>query len=99
MYFVVYALDKPNVLSLRKQIRPEHQKYLRAAEAVVVHHGGPLLNKDEEDMIGTMLVLEAGSLDTVENFVANDPYFLHGLFKSVNISPWKWGLGRPAEAH
>tara|TARA_B100001027_G_C16016363_1_gene219147 strand:- start:3 stop:167 length:165 start_codon:yes stop_codon:yes gene_type:complete len=42
-----------------------------------------------EEMIGSLIILEANSLAEAKKFAANDPYNLAGLFESVEIRPFK----------
>ncbi len=94
-YFVVHALDKPGRAELREENRPAHRARLRNPDdPVKVHVGGPLLDEGGA-MIGTMLVVEAGDKAVVEAFVSGDPYTQAGLYDTVHIHPYLWGLGQP----
>ena len=96
MYFVVFGTDRPGTEQLRLDTRPSHQAHLRdPGHAVKVLHGGPTLAADGSRMNGSMLVIEAERLEDVQAFVAEDPYSKAGLFETVEIRPWKWGLGAP----
>lgn len=96
MYFVVFGTDRPGSAAVRAQNRPAHQAHLREhAHPVKVLHGGPTLTDDGEAMNGTMLVIEADSLEAVQAFLADDPYSRAGLFESLLVRPWRWGLGTP----
>lgn len=96
MYFVLFGTDKPGMCEIRERIRPEHRVYLRepGSHPVRVVIGGPTLS-DDQQMNGTLLVVEADSLKDVEAFVCDDPYTKIGLFESLTIRPWVWGLGAP----
>lgn len=96
MYAVVFASDRPGMAETRAAARPAHRHYLRnpGAHAVAVRLGGPMLD-EAGAMTGTMLVVEADDLAAVRAFVADDPYVRAGLFASIEIRPWDWGLGRP----
>lgn len=96
MYFVVFGTDRPGSGEVRAQNRPAHQVHLREHDhPVTVLHGGPTLTDDGEAMNGTMLVIEADNLEAVHAFLAADPYNKAGLFESVVVRPWRWGLGAP----
>jgi hypothetical protein len=62
---------------------------------VRVRLGGPTLDEAGEEMRGTMLVIEADSIEAVRAFLADDPYCREGLFASMEIRPWRWGIGLP----
>lgn len=97
MYFVVFATDLPGHEQARAQARPEHRAYLRdpLGHPVKVHLGGPTLTDDGQRMNGTLLVVEADRIEDVHAFLADDPYGRVGLFESVVVRPWSWGLGKP----
>lgn len=96
MYFVVFGTDRPGTEQIRADTRPSHQAHLRDhPDPVKVLHGGPTLTADGGRMNGSMLVVEAASLADVQAFMAADPYSKAGLFETVEIRPWKWGMGAP----
>jgi len=96
MQFVVLATDKTGCLELRERTRPEHRVHLRTGpeHAVRVVLAGPTFEASGVRMNGTMLVVEAESIEAVARFVAVDPYSRAGLFERVDIRPWSCGLGR-----
>lgn len=96
-YFAVFATDRPRLETLRRQIRPAHRAHLRdpSPHPVVVRLGEPTLDERDGRMNGTLLVVEAASLDEVQAFLADDPYVRAGLFQRVEIRPWNWSLGAP----
>lgn len=96
MKFVVFATDKPGSIELRERTRPDHRRHLRDCEAhaVRVVLAGPILEASGEQMNGTLLIVEADTIDAVTVFVAADPYSKAGLFARVDIRPWKCTLGR-----
>jgi uncharacterized protein YciI len=97
MYFVVFATDKPGSQSIRNATRPAHREYLRnpGKHAVTVRVGGPTLRDDGTTMNGSLLIVEAENLEAVRAFAADDPYSRAGLFETVAIRPWNWGLNNP----
>ena len=94
MQFVVLATDRPGCLDLREKVRSGHRAYLRQEQAARVLLAGPTFDPAGKAMNGTMLILEAESIETVERFVAGDPYARAGLFARVDIRPWSCGMGR-----
>lgn len=99
MYYVIFGTDKPGMSNVRQDIRPVHREYLRnpGAHKVKVHIGGPTLTHDLETMNGTLLVVEAQSMEAVQNFVKDDPYSAADIFAEIVIRPWVWGLGGPVD--
>ena len=45
------------------------------------------------EMRGSLLVIEADSMDAARDWAAQDPYGLAGLFDSVEITEWKKVIG------
>lgn len=95
MQYIVWATDHADALALRAQVREAHRARLRAPapHQVTVLLAGPTLTPSGEAMNGTLLVVEAASLDAVQAFIADDPYQLHGVYREVQIRPWRCGLG------
>lgn len=86
MLFVVIATDKPHSLALRRATREAHFAYAR--ESGVIKIGGPFLDSNG-DMIGSLIIFEAESLERAEAWHANDPYVKAGLFAHSEVRPWK----------
>jgi uncharacterized protein YciI len=98
-YFAVWATDRPGVLERRTRVREEHRQRLRSAHecGIRVLHGGPTLEAQDQHMNGTLLIVQAETLEAVQQFIDRDPYVREGVYDSVVIRPWAWGLGRPPE--
>jgi hypothetical protein len=96
MYFSVWATDNPGSHAERQRVRDAHRARLRdpGGHAVRVALGGPTLD-EAGAMNGTLLVVEAEDINAVRRFVADDPYVAAGVYASVEIRPWAWGLGLP----
>jgi uncharacterized protein YciI len=96
-YFTVFATDRPGTEEVRARVRHIHRVYLRAPRdhAVIVRLGGPTFGPDGRTMNGTLLVVQAESIEDVERFVHDDPYVRNDLFESIVIRRWHWGLGNP----
>ena len=96
MLYALICTDKPGSLSLRKANRPEHVAYLESlGEALVI--AGPFTEEDGETSNGSLIVIEAVSLDAARKIAGNDPYAKAGLFASVEIRPWIWVFNKPHE--
>ena len=54
--------------------------------------GGPFLDADGQ-MAGSMILLEADSLEAAQAFHASDPYKLAGLFERSEVRPWRLTTG------
>lgn len=91
MLFVITAFDRPGALERRLQIRPAHLDYLKG-QAARIKVGGPLLN-DNEQPVGSLLIIEADDRAAAEAFAEGDPYRREGVFERVEIRPWRAALG------
>jgi uncharacterized protein YciI len=100
MYYAVWATDRPGTLAQRQAQREAHRARLRrpGAHPVTVLLGGPTLDDAQDAMNGTLLVVQADSLQAVQRFIAEDPYMLAGVYADVQVRPWQWGLGLPGAA-
>lgn len=51
--------------------------------------GGPLLSDDNEEMMGSLIIIEAENKEGALKWSEADPYNKAGLFKSVEIYKFK----------
>lgn len=91
--FVVSWMDKPGGLSTRMANREAHLAYVR--ETGVVRLGGPFLDAGG-DMAGSMIVMEAQSLEAAQAWHDADPYKLGSLFETSTVKPWRITVGEIA---
>jgi uncharacterized protein len=87
MHYVIHCLDHPGAVQKRLAHYEAHKAYLASAAMKTVI-SGPLLADDEETMIGSCFVIEAGSLAEVEAFNRNDPFAKADLWKTISIRPF-----------
>jgi len=90
--YACICTDKPGAGELRQQTRETHLAHLREHESAVVS-AGPLLSGNGEPPIGSLLIVEAGSLDEARAMIEADPYTKAGVFARVDVHPWRWVLG------
>lgn len=91
MLFVITAMDRPGALEQRLTVRPRHLEYLEG-RAGQIKVGGALLGENDQPM-GSMLVIEADSAAAAEAFAADDPFSREGVFEQVTIRPFRPALG------
>jgi uncharacterized protein len=96
MLYALICTDKPNSLGLRKANRPDHVAYLQGLGETLVF-AGPFTEEDGATMNGSLVVVEAGSLDAARKIAAGDPFAKAGLFATVDIRPWLWTINAPDE--
>ncbi|RIA47426.1 YciI family protein [Dichotomicrobium thermohalophilum] len=92
MLYACICKDKPNVSELRQQTREAHLEHLRGHAGAIVS-AGPLLGEDGSTPVGSLLIVEAESLDAARAMMDADPYAKAGLFDQINVYPWRWVLG------
>jgi uncharacterized protein YciI len=90
MLFALVAHDRPNAVARRMELRPEHLKYLESLGDTLVL-AGPFL-ADNGDMVGSIVVIEAESLEAARAIFARDPFSMGNLFDSITVKPWKLGI-------
>lgn len=86
MLIALIARDKAGALQTRLDTRDAHVAYLRTTG--VVSQAGPFLN-DTGEMIGSLVILDVPDMQAAQDWAANDPYALAGLFAEVELIPWK----------
>ncbi len=95
MLYAVWASDVPGTGDERLRVREAHRARLRAPapHAVQVLQAGVTLDEDTQAMNGTLLIIQAESIAAVRAFVDGDPYVAAGVYASIEIRPWRCGLG------
>ena len=87
--FVIVGSDGPKGLERRPAVRPRHLEHLRPLDRegrVVI--AGPLFSDDGKTPRGSLIVLEAASLDEARAIADRDPYLLEGVFDRVDVRPF-----------
>lgn len=90
MLFALVAYDRPNSVARRMELRPDHLEYLKSLGDTLVL-AGPFL-ADNGDMVGSIVVIEAETLEAARAIFARDPFSVGNLFDSITIKPWKLGI-------
>lgn len=92
MLFALVAHDRPNAVTRRMELRPDHLKHLDALGDQLLL-AGPFLD-DKGDMVGSIVVIEAETLEAAREAFGRDPFMRGNLFDSVTIKPWKLGVNK-----
>jgi len=92
MLYACICTDKPGASELRQQTRETHLAHLREHHSAIVS-AGPLLSADGETPIGSLLIVEANSVDDARAMMEADPYAKAGVFARIEVHPWRWVLG------
>jgi len=84
MKFVILGKDGPEGAAKRPLFREAHlQRLDQWAQQGKIILAGPLTDKT-----GSLIVVEAESLEEVQAFAQNDPYMIHGVFQEVTVHPF-----------
>jgi uncharacterized protein YciI len=94
--YVISWTDRPDALAARMAAREAHLAHIHA-QGDKVKLGGPFLDADGQ-MAGSMILLEADSLEQAQAFHAADPYTLAGIFERSEVRPWRLTTGAWAPA-
>lgn len=83
MQFLVKAYDGDGMLERRMAVRPRHLEGMRALGSRIVCAGGLL--DDEGRMRGSALVLEFDDRAALDDYLANEPYVVEGVWERVEV--------------
>jgi len=89
--FVAMCTDKPDSSAVRTAARSEHLAYIEGARDRILVVG-PLLT-EEDQVAGSLYLVEADDLAAAKAFVENDPFAKAGLFGSIAVKRFRTHLG------
>lgn len=95
MLFVFIGRDKPDNLEQRLAVRPVHLDHLKSLGDSLVAAGA--IWDDAEKPEGSVMVLEAESLEAARAAFAADPFVQQGVFASWEVKPWKLAIDNMAK--
>ena len=87
MLYHILCHDKPGSLQTRLDNREAHLAVVKAL-GERLFAAGPLLNANDE-MIGSVLIIDFDSDAAAETFCEQDPYAQAGLFEQVTVTRWR----------
>ncbi|MBA2485106.1 MAG: hypothetical protein H0V35_03235 [Nitrospira sp.] len=94
MKFVLLGFDGPDGQAKRKIHRPAHLAGLE----FLCRDGRVILAGPFGDQAGSLIIIEAGSLEEAERIAQEDPYAVHGIFERVEVHPFQQVLPLPSAA-
>lgn len=83
MYLAILTVD-PSRLSLREQIKDDHDRYW-GDKMGRIRIAGPQLSDDGAGRLGQILILDAPDREAATALVMNDPFVAQGLFSDIQI--------------
>ena len=87
MLYAMIAKDKPGTGDKRTATRPVHLDHLHALGDKLVL-AGALLDSDDRPE-GSLMVVEAESLEAATAMFMADPFIREGIFGTTEIKPWR----------
>ena len=94
MLYVFIGRDKPDNLEQRLAVRPVHLEHLQRLGEKLVAAGALLDNAEKPE--GSLMVLEAESLEDAKVAFAADPFVQQGVFASWEVKPWRLAIDNMA---
>ena len=95
MWYAIISEDNDNSLPLRARAREAHLERLRtlAAEGRLLLAGPhPAIDAEvpgEAGFTGSLVIAEFPSLEDAEQWAEQDPYVSAGVYRNVNVKPFK----------
>lgn len=94
--FMVYGLDdETHGLTRRMENRPQHLEWVRGL-GPVVKMAGPVFAEDGQTFAGSLVVIEADTLEAARALAAQDPYAKAAVFARQDIRAFNWLVNPPA---
>ncbi len=95
MLFAFVCKDKPGYLNVRMETRPAHVEHLNKLNAEgTLKMAGPFLDSEGKPN-GSLVIVDAESVEAAVAIADADPYTKAGLFESVEIKPFNWVFNNP----
>ncbi len=95
MLFAFVCKDKPGYLNVRMETRPAHVEHLnKLNDEGTLKMAGPFLDSEGKPN-GSLVIVEAESVEAAVAIADADPYTKAGLFESVEIKPFNWVFNNP----
>lgn len=95
MYYVILAQDKPNTLSQRLSVRPQHLARLQQLQdenRLLTAGPNPAIddeNPGDAGFTGSTVIAQFDSLEEAKIWASQDPYVEAGVYDEVIVKPFK----------
>ena len=83
MQFMIKALDGPNMLEKRMEVRPRHLEGMKALGKQIIAAGGLLDEKGR--MKGSLLVVEFADRTALDEYLIHEPYVMEGVWQDIEV--------------
>ncbi len=95
MLWVISRTPSPTFAGMREQGLQAHRDYFKSQKHILVM-AGVLVNDDDQDISGTLLIVNVGSRAEAQAFADGDPFQKAGMFSRVTITRMRRGQWNPA---
>ena len=85
MQFLIRAYDGAGKLDKRMEVRPNHLEGMKRLSEHIISAGGLL--DDEGRMKGSALIMDFASRKELDDYLANEPYMLAGVWETIEVEP------------
>ena len=87
MLYAMIARDAPGTAQLRTDTRPVHLDHLKSLGNKLVF-AGALLDANEQPE-GSLVILQAETLEEARSMAEADPFVAAGVFGSIEVTRWR----------
>ncbi|MFK0090888.1 YciI family protein [Pseudomonas sp. NPDC090755] len=87
MLYVIYCKDNPTTPTRRDEFYDAHRAYLKSAPIKILV-AGPYTAINSDNKTGSLLIVEAETLEQAVDFQRNDPFALNGVWSEVSVNPF-----------
>ncbi len=85
MQFLIRAYDGAGKLEKRMEVRPRHLEGMQRLSDHIITAGGLL--DEEGKMKGSALVMDFDTRQELDDYLANEPYVLAGVWEKIEVEP------------
>ena len=92
MYYIIFAQDKPNTLSQRLSVRPQHLARLQQLQdenRLLTAGPNPAIDPGDAGFTGSTVIAQFDSLEEAKIWASQDPYVEAGVYDEVIVKPFK----------
>jgi len=95
MLYSIVSEDVENSLPLRKEVRTTHLarlEQLKQEGRLILAGPSPAIdsnNPGEAGFTGSIVIAEFSDLESAQNWANKDPYVTAGVYKAVQVKPFK----------
>lgn len=90
-YWYIRGVGRPNASSRRNELLEAHRAYFAAYDGKNFFTRGAVLDDEGEKWVGSANLIALPSRTQVDTFMAEEPFYMSGLYDRVLIERFKFG--------